>query len=437
MVEVYLLAVIGFHVLPFAVGGHQKHVQQRGATVQIELPARQAVERKVGRRILHVACGGDAQQDVLQAYLAIQHLQQGGDAAIQADIHVLRLHSLRLRGVAVIAACVVSEGQQVGHIVPPKRALVQQGFRQAVHLVVDERRACQLAVFMAPFVGRFVFERLPDFARQARVAFGRKERRPYNVLDMGVRRLAAIDLIHPCGKIRIVGSAAPFAGLLVQPKGAIARMACPDDGSFAERSDGIHQAAVGGSNPQFIGQGGNQQLGRRGALVGVIAHEGGVVHAIHRAQRLRIQPIFANNAVHGGRAARIEGGQSRGTVGSSERHIDLGKDFTFAHQPPETAFAIQGGEVFQMIRAELVDGQRHHQLGDDGQGLGLHAAKGQHQYGGNQSFFHLLFIFESMRLLALLAHKHNAKGTTADGNSCGRTPQSAINKVKTTRLAIR
>ena len=82
MIEIYLLIIIAFYVLSFTVSRHQVHVQQSGATVQIEFSAGNTVDAYICSIRVGISRRGDAQQHVLQTYLAFQHIQQMSDALV-------------------------------------------------------------------------------------------------------------------------------------------------------------------------------------------------------------------------------------------------------------------------------------------------------------------------------------------------------------------
>lgn len=63
MVEVdFQPVVISPAILAFAVGGHEEHVQQCGASVQVELSARCAIDARVGVFGIGIARRGDAEK---------------------------------------------------------------------------------------------------------------------------------------------------------------------------------------------------------------------------------------------------------------------------------------------------------------------------------------------------------------------------------------
>ena len=74
MVEINLLVMISLYVLSFAIRGHEIHVQQGGAAVQVEFPAGDAVQAEIGSFRIGISRRGDAEDDVVQTYFAAQNL---------------------------------------------------------------------------------------------------------------------------------------------------------------------------------------------------------------------------------------------------------------------------------------------------------------------------------------------------------------------------
>ena len=107
MVEINLLVVISLYVLSFAIRGHEIHVQQGGAAVQVEFPAGDAVQAEIGSFRIGIARRGDAEDDVVQTYFAVDEVEQCGNAAVEAYIRVLHFHGTFLRTSVVIISCVL------------------------------------------------------------------------------------------------------------------------------------------------------------------------------------------------------------------------------------------------------------------------------------------------------------------------------------------
>ena len=60
MIEIYLLIIKAFYILSFTVSSHQIHVQQSGATVQMEFSSGNTVDAYVCSVRVGIACGRDA-----------------------------------------------------------------------------------------------------------------------------------------------------------------------------------------------------------------------------------------------------------------------------------------------------------------------------------------------------------------------------------------
>ena len=97
------------HILPFAVGSHEIHVQQRGAAVGVELSSRDAIERQVGGFGIGVSGGSDAEEYVLQTHLAVDEIDERGYAPIQSGVGILHFHSALLGTLMVVVAGVVGQ----------------------------------------------------------------------------------------------------------------------------------------------------------------------------------------------------------------------------------------------------------------------------------------------------------------------------------------
>ena len=90
VVQIELIAKITLHILTIAVHDTKVHIQQSGATVDVEISCRNAVLGKVFR-VLHfiIASGGDEDERLIQSHQLINLFQQGGQFRIQTDISVL------------------------------------------------------------------------------------------------------------------------------------------------------------------------------------------------------------------------------------------------------------------------------------------------------------------------------------------------------------
>lgn len=111
MVQIDLLVVIGFYIFSFAVSGHQKHVQQGGAAVEVKLSGRYFVQSRIRRFAVRISGGSDEDKHILQAYFLVEQVKQVGDAAVEAYISVLYFHGTLLYGLVRIVACIISKCQ--------------------------------------------------------------------------------------------------------------------------------------------------------------------------------------------------------------------------------------------------------------------------------------------------------------------------------------
>ena len=186
MVEINLLVVISLYVLSFAIRGHEIHVQQGGAAVQVEFPAGDAVQAEIGSFRIGISRRGDAEDDVVQTYFAVDEVEQCGNAAVEAYIRVLHFHGTFLRTFMVVVSGVIGQCQQVGYLIFGDGALFQKFFCQQVHFVVDERAGEQSAEFIASFAVELIFEGLvPPFGQECIFVDG-VCRFPYHVADAEV-----------------------------------------------------------------------------------------------------------------------------------------------------------------------------------------------------------------------------------------------------------
>ena len=86
--------MISLYVLSFAIRGHEIHVQQGGAAVQVEFPAGDAVQAEIGSFRIGISRRGDAEDDVVQTYFAVDEVEQCGNAAVLSLIHISETTSL-------------------------------------------------------------------------------------------------------------------------------------------------------------------------------------------------------------------------------------------------------------------------------------------------------------------------------------------------------
>ncbi|CCZ47064.1 unknown [Bacteroides sp. CAG:661] len=406
----------------------------------MEFASGDAVDARIGRFGVGIARRGDADDGVLQPHLLVDELEQGGDATVQPRVGVLHLHGTFAGAAVVVVAGIVGQRQQVGYAVAPDAALFQQPGGQQIDFVVDEGTGRETVELVLALGLKDVFEGLRTPVGQVFVVGYRTEGGPDDVLDAEIDGAGIVVLVEPLGELLIIGGAAPLPVLVVEPEGTVGRMAGTQDSRVAVGGDGVDLGVVAGGYLQLVGHGRREQLGGRAALVGIVAHVVGVVHTAARRQGGHVHPLACDDAVGGGRTTCEEGGGGRRAVGLAERHLGLAEHLAFAHEALEALFSIQRRERLQVVGAQLVDVQGDDQLGRSGQRLCLHAAEGQHQYGGNQSFLHF-FCFvaclcDNIRLPAERSSKHSAKGNTAKLIFCGMSAQSTIKSVKTARFAI-
>ena len=119
--------------------------------------------------------------------------------------------------------------------------IVQTSIEQAVHLFVYMRGGLELAVFLFPFIGKLVSESgTLILDRQIKIGVDGQIRLPRHIVDAEVKSLTVIVGRHPRGESAIIGASAPFARLVVQPKGTLRCMARTPHGHFAGGGNGIY-----------------------------------------------------------------------------------------------------------------------------------------------------------------------------------------------------
>ena len=75
MVKINLLVIVGFYVLSFAIRSHEIHIQQGSAAVQVEFPARDAVQAQVRCFRVGISRRCNAENDIVQAYFAVNEVE--------------------------------------------------------------------------------------------------------------------------------------------------------------------------------------------------------------------------------------------------------------------------------------------------------------------------------------------------------------------------
>lgn len=143
MVKINLLVVISFHILSGAIGCHKIHVEQSGTAVQVELSSRDAVDSRICRIGIGITGGCDAQNEVVQSYFPVEHVEQGSNASVQTGIDVLHFHGAFAGAAVIVVARIVGERQKVGDIISAYSTFLQQPFCQQVDLIVYEGACCQ------------------------------------------------------------------------------------------------------------------------------------------------------------------------------------------------------------------------------------------------------------------------------------------------------
>ena len=89
MVEINLLVVISLYVLSFAIRGHEIHVQQGWRSGSGRIPRRGCGTGRDRELRIGISRRGDAEDDVVQTYFAVDEVEQCGNAAVEAYIRVL------------------------------------------------------------------------------------------------------------------------------------------------------------------------------------------------------------------------------------------------------------------------------------------------------------------------------------------------------------
>ena len=221
MVEINLLVMISLHVLSFAIGGHEVHVQQRGATVQMKFSARNAIQGEIGGFRVGIAGRSDTEKHVVQTYFEVDKVEQGSDAAVESYVCILHLHGTLLRASVIIVTGIISQCQQVGNFIFGYGAFFQQFFCQQVHLIVDKGAGNQPTEFVEPFAVELIFESLVSPFWQESISGNRMYGFPYHVADAVVGRFPFIVLAHPPRELAVICGTAPFSCVFVQPESTV------------------------------------------------------------------------------------------------------------------------------------------------------------------------------------------------------------------------
>ena len=220
----------------------------------------------------------------------------------------------------------------------------------------------------------------------------RQIRFPRHIRNTEIQSVTVIVGSHPFRKIPVIGRTRPLAGRIIQPEYSFSHMSGRKHRHLTHRSDGIHMCRTLTGCHQLVRQGRHQQVLRRSTLRSIDTHIGRVIHSLHQAQRIAAHPVITHYPVVIGSGSGIDGSHGRRMVQMIEIVFRIAVHAAFLEQTLETSLPIQSRKCLDVVGAQLVNGQPHHQFRHRRRVLCLQI--GEHK-SGNQgceyAFFHCFF----------------------------------------------
>ena len=383
MVQVDLRAEAGFHEVALPVNRHEIHVEQRGGALHVERARGYAVFAGIDGLFVHVARRRQHVEGVVAPHFRVYRLDEAGEGAVEAHVSVLHLHRHLAHGLVLEVAGVERHVQQVGHAVGAEHRAAEALLRCGGNLFVHQPRRLERGEAARAFL-KAVLERLLHAAREEVAEIAHEVRRGlprFRVEPLGERG-AGIEHRHPRGQGgRIVCAAAPTARRVVYPDHGICRVSALHHGAFAAGGYGIYEGFALRGYFKFVAESGDGEVARRNLFVGHQSRIIWVVHTERRPQRGAVYPLAPDDCVVRRRGARGYGGGRRSEVGTGVRVFRIGVHAPFVEQFGKTVLAVERLEGIEVIRAQLVDENRHHHARHAParrSGIGFHGGERSH-----------------------------------------------------------
>ena len=127
------------------------------------------------------------------------------------------------------------------------------------------------------------------------------------------------------------------------------------NGGFTVGGNAVHQRLAFGGSLQFVANGADQQVFRRGKVVGLHTFISVVVHAVVGVQFRAAHPFLGNDAVVVRHGACHDGGDGRGTVNRCVLILHIRVHLPLLQQKFKASIAIERHEGIEIVRTQLVD----------------------------------------------------------------------------------
>ena len=299
---------------------------------------------------------------MVESHGFVDLVEQPGYVAVETHIGILQLQAILLHGFIEIDPGRIAHVEHVEHTPAPQKAFVEELHGHIGNLLVDQCRGLELYKAVAVVVREGAFEReIVGEIGYRRIEVGRIDRRPGEGIDAYRERTHIIELLDIGGHITIVGGRGPLAVAVVDPKGTVAGMPGTEDGLLGIGSHRIDPTQATAHNLHLVADGrGFEPLGRE-SLLGIVAYLGGVVQDELFALESRVEEPLRGDAVKERHRARIESCRGRSLIDIGIIENQILANHPFLHQSLEALFAEEVLQSLQIVGAQLIDRDSHHQ----------------------------------------------------------------------------